>query len=145
MGTSSATAWVSTNGLFLGLRASQLNPTGGTIPSAFVDCVGIGHDPGDANLQFMYNDASSTCTKVDLGSNFVLATKKAFDLEIYAAPNSSTIYYKVTNVLSGNTASGNVSTNVPTVNTGLNWIAYSTNGVVATASSLAVGYQYIES
>lgn len=33
----------------------------------------IGADAGDANLQVMWNDNAGTCTKVDLGSNFVKA------------------------------------------------------------------------
>lgn len=143
--TSNSQAWASTQGIFMGLRNAITNPAGGTSPSAFVDCVGIGHDPSDTNLQLMYNDSAGTCTKVDLGSSFTLADKQLYDSEIYVAPNSSVINYKVTNVLTGNTTSGaTTTTNTPTVNTALTWVVYATNGSTAVTIGVAVGGQYLE-
>lgn len=45
------------------------NPSATASPSALTNCIFIGKDHTDSNLQLMHNDASGTCTKADLGSS----------------------------------------------------------------------------
>jgi len=62
-----------THRYFFGMTQSIANPTDAQ-PSAQTLCFGIGYDAADANLQFMHNNGSGTCTKVDLGSSFPVPT-----------------------------------------------------------------------
>lgn len=83
-------------------------------PSAAVDCVFLGCDAGDTNMQIMHNDGSGTCTKIDLGSSFPKTNNVVYRVVFTAAANASTIDYEVTRFDSAATATGTISTNVPT-------------------------------
>ena len=100
---------------FWGMRGSISAP-GDVNPSTLTNVFGIAWDDTDANVQFMHNDGSGTCTKVDLGSGFPVSTAdrtNAYRLYMYAEPNTTTVYYKVVDLTDGSTATGSVSTNLP--------------------------------
>lgn len=104
-----------TNRAFCGITSSTSAPTD-VQPSSLTDRFGMGWDAADANVQFMHNDASGSCTKIDLGANFVVPTTdrtQVYQLRMYSLPGSSIVNYTVTNVNTGNTASGTVSTDLP--------------------------------
>jgi hypothetical protein len=104
-----------TTKLVMGLSPSVVTMSG-TEPSAKTDCVFIGADSTDTNLQVMHNDNAGTCTKVNLGANFPARSSAAdfYRCEFYAAPNGSSIDYYILNMVSGNSASGTISSNLPT-------------------------------
>jgi hypothetical protein len=105
----------STTRCFVGMTNSTAAPTD-VEPSTLVNCVGMGWDAADTNLQMFHNDASGTCTKIDLGASFPVPTAdrtKAYDLALFCAPNSTTIYYQVTDLGTGAVASGSITTNIP--------------------------------
>ena len=64
----------------------------------------------------MHNDVVGTCTKIDLGVNFPARTNATdlYRLELYCAPNGTEIKYRVTRLNTGDQASGNLTTNIPT-------------------------------
>ncbi len=137
--------WVSGWAQFHGLRNALTNPAGGTAPSAFVDCAGIGYDAADANLQVMTNDNAGTCTKNDLGASFAIATKQMYDYELWCFPNSATLYYRVVNLLNNAVATGSIASNTPVANTTLQWVGgYVTNGATAVAASVDFGGAFYE-
>jgi hypothetical protein len=82
-------------------------------PSAATDCVFLGCDAGDTNMQIMHNDGSGTCTKVDLGSSFPKTNNVFYRVVFTAAANASAIDYEVTRFDSAATATGTISTNLP--------------------------------
>lgn len=84
-------------------------------PSAETNCVFFGADSGDANLQFMRNDGSGACTKIDLGSSFVLNTSEAniFECTITIPNPYTSISYQAKNLTTGVTVSGTVTTDLP--------------------------------
>lgn len=136
-------AWLSTQSSWIGFRNDVTLPASGTNPSAFVNCLGFGHDPGDTTLQFMHNDGSGTCTKVSC-TGLTLNAKVAYNLEIHVEPNSSTVYFKATDIINNVSFSSFVNTNTPATTTGMTWFTYCCNGVTAAVASVAWGCQYIE-
>jgi hypothetical protein len=107
-----------TNRGFVGLTATTSAPTD-VQPSTLVSCIGVGWDAADANMQIMHNDASGTCTKVDLTSAFIVPTidrNGLFQLDIWCASNESKLNWSLTDLINGTTVTGDtgVSTDIPT-------------------------------
>lgn len=111
-----ATGLSNTNArFFFGQSYSFGSPTD-VNPSTLLNQFGIGYDSSDGNLQFMHNDGSGTATKVDLGSNFAVTTSDRtnfYRLIMYAESNTSTVYFKVIDMVDGDTYTGSVNTDLP--------------------------------
>ncbi len=90
-------------------------------PSSLTILVGMGWDAADTNIQFMHNDAAGTATKVDLGASFPVPSAdraNTYRLEMYSPPGSTqSVSYRVTNLETGATATGVVTTNLPSTST----------------------------
>lgn len=86
-------------------------------PSSLTSIVGVGYDAADANLQFMHNDGSGACTKIDLGASFPVPTvdrTDLYELELYAPPGTTqSVSYRVLNRSTGAVATGTITTNLP--------------------------------
>jgi hypothetical protein len=97
--------------------------------SSLINCIGVGSDSADANLQVFHNDGTGTATKIDLGDNFPAnrtagsAMTTVYSIELFNAPNSSSVLYRVVNKETGNSVQGTVSTNLPLSTQGLNFFA----------------------
>lgn len=131
---------------FMGLRASTSAPTD-VNPSTLVNMFGVGYDAADTQLQIMTNDATGTATKTALGANFPKPTADRsvmYDLVFQADPGSSSISYTVTELVSGATASGSVSTDLPAVNTMLVALLYSSVGGTSSVVGCSVVDWYFE-
>ncbi len=93
--------------------------------STLTNCIFVGNDGSDTNLQVMHNDSAGTCTKIDLGINFpanrtsgsVMTTM--YSVEFYNMARSSTVFYRVTNLELGAIAQGSITTNLPASTQGL--------------------------
>ncbi len=123
------------------------NSTGATAttqsPSALTNCILMGNDSGDTNMQIMHNDGAGTCTKINLGASFPANSITAiYDFELFAAPNSDRIGWRVTNIVSGATASGVITTDMPASTALLAWHHYANNG--GTAAAVVLDY-YVNS
>lgn len=104
---------------FCGMHSSVSAPTD-VQPSGLTDKFGIGWDAADANVQFMHNDNADTCTKVDLGANFPVPSTdrtQVYQLRMYSLPGSGIVKYTLTDVNTGNSASGTISTDLPAATT----------------------------
>ena len=90
--------------MFVGLAATT-SAIGATVePTAIVDSVGIGQVSTSSNLHFVWNKASGTGTKIDLGSDFLATdTSALYCLEIFCDHNdpSRAIAVSVTNETNG--------------------------------------------
>ena len=127
---------------FSGFANSTSAPTD-VDPSTLTNVFGIGYDDTDANLQFMHNDGTSTCTKVDLGSSFAVSTSDRtnfYRLIMYAEPNTSTVYYKVIDMVDGDVATGSVSSNLPSNTTMFGPYGYTSVG----GSSAVTGFSLMQ-
>lgn len=115
---------------FVGLRNSVAAPTD-VNPSTQVNCVGVGYDSADTQLQIIYNDASGTASKIALGSSFNRPTTdrtSCYELALYCAPAGTSIGYEVTDLVSGAVATGSITTDMPANTTLLAPIGYASVG-----------------
>ncbi len=137
---------------YCGLYGNNLVISGGTEPSDLMRTVALGKDGADTTWQIIHNDGSGVCTKVDLGANFPANTnyEDVYDLWLYCTPNSSTIEYRVdrrsaTTMAITHTATGTLSTNLPTNNQRLSpqvWCCTGSPNPLAVA--IDVYWQYVE-
>lgn len=118
----------------------MLDKTGGTIanvePDTLLNFVGIGSKAGDANLSFMHNDGSGTATMVALGANFpARSTDNVYELQLTSVANSGVVAYSITDVATGNVATGSASSDLPSNTTFMTWVTWVNNGSTAAAAS----------
>jgi hypothetical protein len=126
---------------FAGLRNLATTPTTGTEPSSFVNCVILGWDSGDTNMQIMHNDASGTCTKIDLGASFPANTANTvYEFYLFQQAGNSNLYYEVVrvDVSARPVASGVLNSNLPISNVFLVPHHYGDNGPTAVAIPLNI-------
>lgn len=99
---------------FAGL-AAQTTALSAADPSATTNTVYFGCDQGQDTLRICSNDNSGTATcGTDLGSNFPCTTNGAgYDFWLAAKPNDTAIYYYIERLDSAQTASGNISSDLP--------------------------------
>jgi acyl CoA:acetate/3-ketoacid CoA transferase alpha subunit len=134
----SDTAFVAGTHNFWGLASSTSDLLIGGVnndqPSALTNIIAFANDSGDANLQIMYNDATGTATKTDLGSSFPsnrtagAAITTIYSCYLYNAPGSTSVIYRIVNKETGATAQGTLSTNLPASTIGLNFFGVRTMG-----------------
>jgi hypothetical protein len=93
--------------------------------STLTNCIFVGSDGADTNLQVMHNDATGTCTKIDLGANFP-ANRTAgsemttmYSIELYNQVDTTSVTYKVINLETGAIAIGTITTDLPAITQGL--------------------------
>lgn len=101
---------------YFGLQSRTGTALGsGSQPSGNIDCIQIGCDTGDVNVQLMHNDNVSICTKTDLGSDFQWTVGDLYILDLTSAGNDSAIDWRVTRVTDTDSyvVSGTASTNLP--------------------------------
>lgn len=125
---------------FVGFRNSASAITANTNPSSLTNIIGFGIDATQTSLRWMVNDGSGTATTVDLGANFPSNTTDTdwYEAIIYARPNAGTVYYHITNLSTGNTASGSATTDLPSSTTFLCPHIYISNGSDAVAVGIDV-------
>ncbi len=109
-----------TNRAFFGLAALTSAPTD-VEPSTAVSAVFMGWDAADTNIQMMTNDATGTCTKVDLGASFpvpVIDRTALYELAMYSPKGTAqSVAWLVTDLVSGATASGTITVDLPVATT----------------------------
>ena len=116
---------------FYGLQGStaDLTYTDTILVNSLLNCIGVGSEAADTNLQVFYNDGTGTASKIDLGANFPAnrtagaAMTTVYSIEIYNPNGTNTIYYKVINKETGSTARGTLTTDLPATTQGLNFFA----------------------
>jgi hypothetical protein len=116
-------------------------------PSTAVNCVAMGWDAADANVQILHNDASGACTKVGLGSSFPVPASdrtQFYKLELYS-PQSTTqsVEYRVTDMVTGTVANGTITTNLPTTTTFLSSRGWCSVGGTSSVVGLSFSSAYL--
>jgi hypothetical protein len=110
-------------------QTTDLAYTDTVLVSSLINCFGVGSDSADTNLQIFHNDGTGTCTKIDLGANFPAnrtagsALTTVYSIELFNAPNTTSILYRVTNKETGIVAQGTLSSDLPAITQGLNFFA----------------------
>lgn len=126
---------------FVGVSSNVSAPTN-VEPSTLTNSIGVGHGAADTNLKLFFG-GSAAQTAVNLGVNFPVNTLSVdvYELILFCAPGSGVVYWQVTRLNTGHTASGtltaaNAGVQLPAVATLLN---YSHNWRCNNATALAVG------
>ena len=134
--------------MFMGMAIGTATPTN-VEPSTLVNCIGMGHGAADTNFKIFYG-GSAAQTAIDLGANFPSNTLStdAYELVLFAPPNTQTIHYQVTRLNTGQVASGTLSgtvgTAVPSASQFLAPWGYRTNNATALAVAIDVFGEQIE-
>lgn len=138
---------VATSRCFFGLTASVAAPTD-VEPSTLTDCIGVAWDAADARLQIMHNDAAGSCTKINLGASFTVPTvdrTSLYSLELYSPPGTTqSVSYTITDLISGATATGTITTNLPSDSTLLALRGYLSVGGTNSVVGLALSSLYLD-
>ena len=114
-------------------------------PPGLTNAIFVGWDGADANLHIMHNDASGTCTKINLWGGFPAnSTDALYELTLFSKPNGDDVGYRVVRSDTGNTVSGTITTDLPTKTTTLTYHAYMNNGGTASAVVLDFMRFYLE-
>lgn len=93
--------------------------------SGLTNCIFVGNNGSQSNLQVMHNDSGGTCTMIDLGSGFPSNRTAGsemttmYSIELYNQINTTNVKYKVINLESGAIAQGVITTNLPSITQGL--------------------------
>lgn len=136
---------VGTRRMFVGLYSSTAVPTD-VEPRTLLNMIGVGFNAADVNMQMMHNDGSGAATQVDLGASFPKpsAGTEVYDLAIFCAPGGTTIHWQVTHLVTGATAEGSITTDMPAAATMLNVYAYHSVGGTSSVIGLLHMGTYIE-
>jgi len=144
MGMSSATTQ-SAQQAFAGLCGTTSIISANINPSAFINAIGLAKEPGLNNMQIIHNDGSGGATLIDLGANFPANTVNTdmYELRLLAEPNGSGISYRVTRLNTGDEATGNITTNLPSDTTMLSEQSWTSNGAGTAACGIDVPHVYV--
>lgn len=132
----------------VGLTSSTSATSTSQSPSALTSCVFVGNDAADTNLFVMHNDASGTCTRVNLGASFPIPTNvnnAIYELTLFAPPNALWIGWRAVRLDTGDVATGTITTDLPPSTTFLAPHVYVNNNGVASAVGLDFFRFYRES
>ena len=141
-------ATVSGARMFAGLRNATSAPTN-VEPNTLTNAIGVAQLSTSANLHIVYG-GSAAQTAIDLGSNFPANTLSAdaYELALYAPPNSQVVNYRVERVNTGQnvngTLSGTVGTVIPAATTLLAHAIWRCNNATALAAGIDAASVYIE-
>lgn len=143
-GISDASA-VATGRIFGGLLGIS-SVIGNVEPSSLTNILGFGADSTDTNLHFLHNDGAGTCTKINLGVSFPANTRNTdmYEIIIFCAPNGTEVFYQITNLTSGQSNEGSVTTNIPALTQLLAYQLWRNNGTTALAVGLDIVSVYME-
>jgi hypothetical protein len=135
-----------TNRAFVGMTNSTAAPTD-VEPSSITNMCGMGWDAADTNIQFMYRGAGAV-TKVDLGANFPVPTAdrtKLYEIVMFALPGTTqSLSYRVVDLGTGATATGTITTGLPTTTTLLTPRGWMSVGGTSSVIGIAMVSVYVE-
>lgn len=128
-----------THRFFVGVTNSTSAPTD-VEPASLVNMVGFGWDAADTIAQIYCNDGSGTASKVSTGWAIPTTDRAAmYRVEVSCAAGAAGIGYLVTDLVTGLTVSGTLTTDIPSGTTGLTPRAYASVGGTSSVVGLAYG------
>lgn len=121
-------------------------PSASADPSNSTNCIMIGADALDTMLYLMFNDASGTCTKTALGSDFRNTNSNItwYKLAFYNPQGSSIVYYEVLNCYNGVRVTGSINSNLPSSSSLFFPIVWRNTGLISVACSIDFNNLYLE-
>lgn len=132
----------SASSAFVGMSTGITIPAGGTSGANITNFLGMGYAVSDANYSILYNDGSGSPNAISLGSNFPTGTTSQgyYELVLYNNTGTSGFDYRVTNLQTGNTANGRVTTtDLPSAFVTVSPVALVTNLTSGQAAVINIG------
>ena len=137
--------------LLLGLRAfaglvdvaanpANVDPTSTATPGG----IGLATAASTGNWRLVNNVTGTARTALDLGASFPIDNTSLLELALWCAPNDSGISWQVTNLSTGASAIGKITTNIPAATTFLAPSVWVTNNTNAAAQTLDFVSCYVE-
>lgn len=108
-------------------------------PTSLTNCIGLAKLTTSNNLHLIHNDGSGTATAIDLGASFPSNTIETDFYILRLKTNGSNVDYTITRVNTGDTASGSLTTDLPSATTALNLGYYV---VQSTGANTTTGIDY---
>jgi hypothetical protein len=105
--------------------------------------VGLAIQMNTGNWQLVSANGSAV-TAIDLGASFPVNTTDLLELVLFSAPGGSVISYRVTNMTTGATTSGDLSTNLPGNTTYMTYHEALSNNAAAAAVKFSHKILYLE-
>jgi len=134
--------------MFIGVRNAVAAPTN-VEPDTLTQCVGVAAISSSNNLHIVYGGTAAQ-TKIDLGANFPANSLSAdlYELSLFSSPYSGDVYWQVTRLNTGDTASGQIVNSgaavLPTASLLLGVVAWRCNNATALAVGLDLAMHYVE-
>ncbi len=137
--------------LLLGLRAfaglvdvaanpANVDPTSTATPGG----IGLATAASTGNWRLVNNVTGTARTALDLGASFPIDNTSLLELALWCAPNDTGISWQVTNLSTGASAIGKITTNIPAATTFLAPSVWVTNNTNAAAQTLDFVSCYVE-
>ena len=135
----------SSGGAMIGMSVGTSTPSARTIASV-TNFVGIGYNAGDANWSIVSNDASGSATVTTLGASFPTGTSPQgfYELILLNYPPGTSYDYRVTDLQTGATANGTISSNIPAQNSVMSQLMMAFNYASGVAPVIQVASYGIE-
>lgn len=128
---------------FVGLTAGS-GATAATATATSATILGVGFESTDTTLIMLNNDAAGSATRVDLGASYPSSGNAIYDLTMFAAPNASSVSWKVERLDTPAVTTGVWSIDLPANTTFLYPHAWINNGGTAAAVQLDLMRLYLE-
>lgn len=138
--------WTSGNTAFIGLTTCASDCVTPTAISTVLNSVGFAVVPGTNALVFLTNDGTGAVSTTTIGAP-TMASQQAYEAYLYNVPATDVVYYQLNNALTGAViATGQVTTNLPAINSRMATAAHCSNGAntAANACQLSVMNMYVE-
>ena len=116
--------------------ATNVDPTTSTTNGKIQ--LAINANTGNWNL--INNVAGTAPTVLGLGANYPVDTTTWFGVVFIVAPNSNTVYYRISNLTTSVLTTGTLTTNIPTAATYLAPKMWGTNNATAAAMAWSCGF-----
>ena len=133
-------------GALVGISGGTSNPSVTTTATSVTNFVGIGYNSGDANWSIVSNDASGNSTMTTLGASFPTGTSQQgfYEIILVNYPPGTSYDYRVTNLQTGASANGSISSNIPAQNTAISHLMMAFNYSTGVAPVIQVASYGIE-
>lgn len=145
-GLNAATA---TNRIFIGLSTTTAALSATVDPTTLFNLVGFGCNSAHSTFRFISNAASGTANAVDMGANFPCQATAAgvnfYEARLFApAGGGANVYYSIERLNDGVVAQGQVTTQLPALDTLMSAHIHHSNGTTAAIASTDLQTLYIE-
>ena len=130
---------------FFGLYGSTAALATNLTLATAINCIGIGFQRGThTRWQLVANDGTGAPTLTDMGASFAIATGGVLTLYIAAPPNSSSVWVRVVDELSGAVFEQEITADLPVNTQFLSPRLFMNNGATAAAISYDCSGVYVE-